>query len=469
MGYTNITIEIIFTLKEGTMKKKIVFPLFLAVLLVIQIGLPMGSFATGGDMTPQAPSMKAAAQPAAGVTIGEQFADPILAQHIASHYKVTVNDVLTQEQINQMSFLVIPSMGITSLQGIEIFHNLTTLSASYNNITRWPDVSNFPNLKVLYLNSNPNLCGFPIEVTQLKHLEYLSLNLTNAGCMIPPEIGNMTTLKSLNLANSNVLNMPDTIGNLVNLEELYYYGNQLTEIPDSILKLKNLRLISFGSNHINTLSVEVFNHINGIQKLRLEYQHMENTWKIPAYVNQDYSLKELYQVQTGWLEGIYPGVTAPMGILMTAEEYQKYLNDQPYDSFSVTMEKNNEGEYYIPGTMLTEPGEYVFFMWVPSEMMDNGVKTEFANSRVASYFTVEEKVTPPDTTPGEPEVTPPEADNTTKPAASTKGEPGEKITKKGQVVQTGDDSNKGFLVLALLISGVAAVTIGYGMRKNRQI
>lgn len=378
------------------MRKKMLFPALLAVMLVLQLAVPMSGHATEGEGTKAEPARVETSQTAvaskaetrSGVKISEQFPDPALAQAIADKLKVTVDDVMTPEQISGVTFLSLYGKGIKSLDGIEIFTNLSSLVAGHNDITKWPDVSKFPKLMRLHLNSNKNLTGFPEAVTELENLQYLNLNLTDLGVDIPASIGNVTSLKELNLINANVFSLPDTIGNLTNLETLYAYGNSLKSLPDSIVNLKNLKTISFGYNNINTMSKEQYDFIKGVQEDRLEAQVTETKWDTIAYTGQDYPLTELFQIEKGWLDGLYAGTAAPVASILTPENYQKFINGEEYDATPITLEKNDTGEYYIPGDQIPEAGDYIFRLLIRGSATVDGAKSEFVFSRVGSAFTV---------------------------------------------------------------------------------
>ena len=80
----------------------------------------------------------------------------------------------------------------------------------------------------------------------LLNLQHLSMCHGFIG-IIPPELGNLTNLKTLNLANSRLIgSIPKELGNLSKLEKLYLYNNQLTgKIPQELGNLTNLYELYF--------------------------------------------------------------------------------------------------------------------------------------------------------------------------------------------------------------------------------
>ena len=59
-----------------------------------------------------------------------------------------------------------------------------------------------------------------------------TLNLSGKGLSsLPPEIGNLTALKVLDLVNNELKELPSWIGNLTSLEMLDLSYNHLTELP----------------------------------------------------------------------------------------------------------------------------------------------------------------------------------------------------------------------------------------------
>ena len=73
-------------------------------------------------------------------------------------------------------------------------------------------------------------------------LTALHLDSNNLTGMLPPEIGDLTTLKNLHLPSNNLTGpIPATIGNLTDLQVLYVNDNSLTgPLPSSMLNLREL-------------------------------------------------------------------------------------------------------------------------------------------------------------------------------------------------------------------------------------
>ena len=70
---------------------------------------------------------------------------------------------------------------------------------------------------------------------------------------IPPEIGNLTSLMSLNLSGNNLTgSIPPELGNLSNLQELFLWKNSLRgKIPSQLAGLNNLRILKLRENDLS--------------------------------------------------------------------------------------------------------------------------------------------------------------------------------------------------------------------------
>jgi internalin A len=85
-----------------------------------------------------------------------------------------------------------------------------------------------------------------------EHFEELDLS-GMALSELPPEIGNLADLTSLELNNNRLVFLPESIGNLANLISLELNNNHLIALPESISQLTNLISLDFSHNQVNTL------------------------------------------------------------------------------------------------------------------------------------------------------------------------------------------------------------------------
>ena len=74
---------------------------------------------------------------------------------------------------------------------------------------------------------------------------------------IPPELGQLTHLRSLALIRKNVTKLPSEIGQLTRLIVLWLQSNQLTALPPEIGQLADLSLLVLWGNQLTTLPPEI--------------------------------------------------------------------------------------------------------------------------------------------------------------------------------------------------------------------
>ena len=84
---------------------------------------------------------------------------------------------------------------------------------------------------------------------------------------IPPEIGNLSSLRSLFLDGNDLTRLPDSIVLLHNLAFLSIANNRITSLPDSIVTLDSIRCIYIGNNEICSLSTPIAKWIENIWKI----------------------------------------------------------------------------------------------------------------------------------------------------------------------------------------------------------
>ena len=134
-----------------------------------------------------------------------------------------------------LDFSKIPEKDALSIKGINLMR--------WENLSEVPiGIERFKNLKMLSLGGKIDNIDKICELTKLKRL-YLRLdNLEH----IPPCIGNLTNLTTLNFFAKKVISIPKEIGKLVNLTELNFrMSKNLKYLPIEIGDLKSLRSTDF--------------------------------------------------------------------------------------------------------------------------------------------------------------------------------------------------------------------------------
>lgn len=106
-------------------------------------------------------------------------------------------------------------------------------------------------LSSLLLDDNVLEGNIPRDIGLMKEMAYLSLGL-NKGIVgrIPPELGNLSKLERLNLANMNLRGpIPTAFGQLENLVDLHLENNRLSRgLPEELENLVNLESLVLSDN-----------------------------------------------------------------------------------------------------------------------------------------------------------------------------------------------------------------------------
>ena len=98
--------------------------------------------------------------------------------------------------------------------------------------------------------------GVPTELGQLTSLKVLSLADTRL-TSVPAEIGQLTSLEVLILDDNQLTSVPAEIGQLASLEKLELSGNQLTSVPAEIGQLTSLRELLLKGNRLTSVPAEI--------------------------------------------------------------------------------------------------------------------------------------------------------------------------------------------------------------------
>ena len=114
------------------------------------------------------------------------------------------------------------------------------------------EIGNLASLRSLDLRANGLTGSIPPELGHLTNLEWLSIGINQLTGSIPPELGNLTNLESLSIGiNQLTGSIPPELGNLTSLESLFLGRNQLSgEIPAELGNLASLRGLQFYGNQL---------------------------------------------------------------------------------------------------------------------------------------------------------------------------------------------------------------------------
>lgn len=132
-----------------------------------------------------------------------------------------------------LDFSKIPEKDALIIKGINLM--------GWKNLSEVPiGIERFENLNMLNLDGKIDNIDKICELTKLKSI-YLRLdNLEH----IPPCIGNLTNLTTLDVSSKKIISIPKEIGKLVNLTELSFrMSENLKYLPLEIGDLKNLRSV----------------------------------------------------------------------------------------------------------------------------------------------------------------------------------------------------------------------------------
>ncbi len=137
--------------------------------------------------------------------------------------------------------------------------------------------------------SRLKLTALPPEIGQLDSLRELSLQ-GNEFATLPPEIGQLTALTTLDLFSNQLVALPPEIGALRNLRILDLRGNRLAELPTEFGDLTALTTLDLSYNPLTTLPPE-FGRLTALTTLDV---HAANLATLPAEIGLLTGLKELY-------------------------------------------------------------------------------------------------------------------------------------------------------------------------------
>lgn len=211
---------------------------------------------------------------------------------------------------------------------LEAFYHATSGPTTWSENDKWltdaplddwygVDTDESGNVTRLDLSGNFLVGKMPPEIGQLEHLR--TLNLTWNGLLegpVPPEFYDLTSLTTLYLAGTDLGGpvSPD-IGRLTNLLYLWWNNGSLTgSLPAELGNLSELRQLYMGGNYLTGPIPPELGNLSKLQRLSLVWN--EHTGPIPAELGR---LSTLVDLHLG-LNDLTGGIPAELGQLAALEE-----------------------------------------------------------------------------------------------------------------------------------------------------
>ncbi|XP_072293691.1 uncharacterized protein lrrc18a [Eucyclogobius newberryi] len=147
--------------------------------------------------------------------------------------------------------LILANMGIVDFPKCVLkLGNIDELDLSRNRIEKIPNhIGDIQSLKVLDLHSN-RLQSVSEAMGNLKNLEYLNLS-NNFINTLPSTVGSLTKLKVFNIGMNKLDCLPTSMEKLQNLEELRLFDNQFKTLPNFVNNLPSLMNLNLTRNPVS--------------------------------------------------------------------------------------------------------------------------------------------------------------------------------------------------------------------------
>ncbi|HHT6582511.1 TPA: InlB B-repeat-containing protein [Listeria monocytogenes] len=194
--------------------------------------------------------VKAATLATPPAPINQIFPDADLAEGIrAVLQKASVTDVVTQEELESITKLVVAGEKVASIQGLEYLTNLEYLNLNGNQITDISPLSNLVKLTNLYIGTNKITDISALQ--NLTNLRELYLNEDNISDISP--LANLTKMYSLNLGANHNLSDLSPLSNMTGLNYLTVTESKVKDVTP-IANLTDLYSLSLNYNQIEDIS-----------------------------------------------------------------------------------------------------------------------------------------------------------------------------------------------------------------------
>ncbi|MBQ8048949.1 MAG: DUF4458 domain-containing protein [Bacteroidales bacterium] len=154
---------------------------------------------------------------------------------------------------------------------------------------------------------------------RIQPMDMISGKLNNGLKSLPKEIGNLTKLEQLFIANGEIETLPDEVSNLISCTDIEIYNcPKLTEFPMAVTKMPNLALLNLANNR-QWSSDEILKGLKGLatgpsrEKIQILYLNQNNLEVVPRELKNmkklgmmDFSSNKIHTIEEAWGNDIKP-------------------------------------------------------------------------------------------------------------------------------------------------------------------
>jgi hypothetical protein len=247
-------------------------------------------------------------------------------------------------------------------------------------------------IKTNWLTNQPagTWYGVTIESGRVREIILTDNNLTGS---IPPEIGNLTDLRSINLRQNNLEgSIPSQIGNLTKLESLDIYQNELTgELPPEMGNMTQLSFIKLSNNLLTGTIPEEFTNLSNLETLAISSNHLSGDF--PMHVLSMSKLEYLWFQWNRFTGAIPPEIGNLTNLIALSLHSNQFTGEYPKELGNLVNLQflylgNTSGSENYPannrctGSIPKEIGNLVNLerLWIKGEKnLTGSIPSEFGN------------------------------------------------------------------------------------------
>ncbi len=247
-----------------------------------------------------------------------------------------------------------------------------------------PELGNLSSLKRLSLAWNDLTGRIPPELGNLANLEFLRLIVNDLAGGLPPELAKLGNLKSLQLQGNDLAGeIPPELGNLASLEGLGLGWNALTgDLPASLGNLANLKWVGLQDNDLTGGIPPELGNLANLEELYLYGNDL--TGGIPPELGSLANLEELYLYGNDLTGGIPP----ELANLASLERLSLSHNAGMSGTLPFAWTSLDMSELLLGGTGLCAPREVAFQSWlrsIPVRRVGSCADRADGEARAAAY------------------------------------------------------------------------------------